>query len=237
MMSVFKLLALLAMVGVVAPWCAAISGSPEQGAGTSVAPIRWQANGQIEFGRLRRKIDLRGITTGLQNADGLWLAGYRKNRSGEFVPTVVWVAPDLKSEQAWPFKNSVQQFFTFERKLYALDIAGAAFLATGQQWQASPWTFKPGSSVVWAEDFLIACRPASDTKEPLWHGSCYSPQKQWEVALEWRGKPPQVCGRWLVAVVGQAPPFALRMDVQNGKVVKKVALEPDVVINWCAIKF
>lgn len=234
-MSVFKPLALVAMAAVAAPWCAAMDAPPEPGAGAS-APIKWQANGQIEFGRLRRKIDLRGITTGLQNADGLWLAGYRKNRSGEFAPTVVRVAPDLKSEQSWPFKNSVQQFFIFERKLYALDIAGRAFLAVGQQWQDGPWTFKPGSSVVWAGDFLIACRPTSDTKEPLWHGSCYSPQKQWEVALEWRDKAPQVCGQWLVAVVGENPPLALRINVHNGKVVNKVTVKPEVG-NWCAIEF
>lgn len=230
MMNIFKPLVLTTAICSTVPW-----GMAAPTAGTP-AHMRWQANGQIESGQLRRKIDLRGITAGLQNGDGLWLAGYRKNRAGEFVPMVVLVAPGLKNAQSWPFKNSVQQFFTFEHDLYALDIAGAVFLRAGEKWQNSRLAFKPGSSVVWAQDFLIACRPTPDSREPLWRGSCYSPQKKWEVMLDWRDKQPVKCGQWLVAVEAFSPPVALQIDPENGKVVKKVVLKQDWA-GGCGIKF
>jgi hypothetical protein len=124
----------------------------------------------------------------------------------------------------WPQHSVVTQFFEHNQHVNFLNKTGEIYALDGI-WHRSDFSLKPGSIIIFSNNYLIACNPAPLMKVSKKRGSCYSPQKKWDVDVSWRNITPSICNKVLTVVEDHAfEVTANQFDMQTGELLNRKKL-------------
>lgn len=206
------------------------------------AALRWQADGQVRDAQ-GRVLDsgLTAVSTGLETADGLFLAGQVRRRAHW---RIAFLRQDLSGLRTWPLPAPPRQFFRYQGALYLHDMEGTVYHYTADSWPVADWRVPPASLLLPADGDreLIVCTPAPLSKQESGrrHGACIARQAGWQRALDWWPDiPPRLCGDALVVLGWHAARrqlFHVRLsdgELQSGPIPPRKPLRP--TLDLCAL--
>ncbi len=191
--------------------------------------LQWRHDGSVSHGQRVIQTQLQSIYEALAVNDGIFLAGYKIDKVGVNYPYIAFVDQKLEEPRYWAQSADPKQFFEFDHRVHLLDVEGTLFFFEKEEWRQAAFSLKPDSIVVHSSNFLVACRPAPLMMTDTELGCCYSPQKQWQVEVNWRSIKPAVCDGVLTVVEERGPKrIAHRIDLKSGKIVKSKQLTAPV---------
>ncbi len=191
--------------------------------------LQWRQDGSISLDQHVIQTQLQNVYEALAVNDGIFLAGYKIDKAGANYPCIAFVDKKLDEPHYWPQSIDPKQFFEFDHRVHLLNVEGKVFVFAKEAWQPAAFSLKPNSMVVHSSEFLVACRPAPLMMTDNELGCCYSPQKQWQVEVNWRSVKPAVCDGMLTVVDERGPKrLAHQIDMKSGKIVKSKQLTAPV---------
>jgi hypothetical protein len=186
--------------------------------------LEWQYDGTISCGNYKMKTELQNIYSGFPVSDGIYLAGFKIDENGINHPWIVFADRKLTNIKYWPQHSVVTQFFEHNQHVNFLNKTGEIYALDGI-WHRSDFSLKPGSIIIFSNNYLIACNPAPLMKVSKKRGSCYSPQKKWDVDVSWRNITPSICNKVLTVVEDHAfEVTANQFDMQTGELLNRKKL-------------
>ena len=147
--------------------------------------LQWSYDVSVNRGANVLKTELQNFFAALAVDNGLFLAGYKIDERGINYPYIVYVDSNMNHVKYWEQPSGLKQFFQYQDRTYFLDENGVTSFYENDNWLKSDFIFKPDSIIIYSGEFFIACKPAPLMKASTERGSCYSPQKNWNVAVSW----------------------------------------------------
>ena len=191
--------------------------------------MEWQYDGTISCGNYKIKTELQNVYSGLPVRDGIYLAGFKIDENGVNHPWIVFADKKLTDIKYWPQQSPVKHFFEYKKLVNFVNRSGEIHYFDGGIWHRSDLSLKPGSIIIFSDNYLIACKPSPLTKVSRERGSCYSPQKKWDVDVSWGNVTPSICNQILTVVEDRAFDItAHQFDMQTGELLKSKKLRTAV---------
>lgn len=203
----------------------------------SNAEIHWNHDGTVTKDNIQIETDLQNTYTGYVSSNGIFLGGYKIDKSGVNYPHAVFVSNDLSSNIAWERNTEVQHFFSYNNETHLLDNVGNVELFENQAWKETSINLQPNSIIVESSDFIVACKPTPLMKIDTKRGTCYSQENSWEININWRKIKPKMCGAYLIAVDSSGHKIiAHQINIKTGEINNSISM-PKAINNICSLKF
>ncbi len=192
--------------------------------------ITWDGDAVIADGKKYEiDISLQDVAKEFVINKKLFITGYQIDSSGINYPSVVWFNDKYSRSFYKRFEYDIQDIFEYNNQIYLLDSTGAVFKFLGQAWKLSGIKLQQNSYVIYSEDDIIACQPASLFKNSKERGKCYSVNKEWSVEINWTDIMPKMCGDELKAIGRlQKNKAAWKVDIETGKSLIRKDISSDI---------
>ncbi len=204
----------------------------------SSAELKWDFNGSVSLGKKYLKTNLDNTYSGLPTEEGLFLAGYKIDSQGINHPTAALVKQDLSDVTYWPQTEDIKQFFQYQQNVYLLSNTGQARLYQNNGWsEEQKIQLKENSIVIDSTHHITACTPAPLMKTAKSRGTCYSPDKGWDIDVSWSSVKPALCGKYITVIEDRAHKIkAHQIDTISGDIVRSIEIKT-AVDDVCTVMF
>ena len=187
--------------------------------GCAAPALAWKPDGTVSLGSNKINTHLDNTYASFNTNQGLFLAGFKIDKQGINTPYIAYVNTELKLS-TWVTNEPVNQFFQYQDKIHAVDMAGFVSIYSIDHWEQQTYALKPLSIVVYSKEMLIACVPAPLQKTDPNRGQCYSITNNWVADINWRTIKPVVCGEYLTAIEDASPARrALQLNLSTGNII------------------
>ena len=199
--------------------------------------LTWKPNGKISDASGHSvKLKLRGNYLGKMHDKALYVAGFEIDKAGVNHPMLARISVDLKDVKYWNIDTIAKDFFIYKADLHVNDVNGNVYILVNSNMEKAKFTLKPNSTIIAANNDIVACFPSSMFKSVKDIGACYSDQKNWSVTVNWLDVTPKVCNNTLVAYEKNYDNSLIKkIDLNNGKLIDSIPVKA-APKNLCDLK-
>ena len=199
--------------------------------------LAWKPNGKISDASGHSvKLKLRGNYLGKMHDKALFVAGFEIDKERVNHPMLARISANIKDITYWNLDTIAKDFFIYKAVLYVSDANGGVYSLANANIAKANFTLKSNSTIIAANDDVVACYPSSMLKAVKDIGACYSVQKNWSVTVNWLDVTPKVCNNTLVAYEKNYDNSLIKkIDLNNGKLIDSFPVKA-APKNLCDLK-
>lgn len=189
--------------------------------------LTWKPNGKISDASGHSvKLKLKGNYLGIMHNKALYVAGFEIDKAGVNHPMLARISVDLKDVKYWNIDTIAKDFFIYKADLHLNDANGNVYVLNNSNIDKANFKLKPNSTIIAANDDIVACYPSSMFKAVKDIGACYSVQKKWSVTVNWLDVTPKICNDNLFAFEKNADTSLVKkIDLNDGKIIESIPVK------------